>query len=83
MKKEIKLEIKDNNGLHARKCLEICKAAQSFKSDLALIHNNIRIDVKSILGLLSLACTKGEIVTLEATGDDASNAIDLLSSLVC
>lgn len=82
MKQEIKLEIKDNKGLHARKCLALCQAAQSFKSDLMLIHNNTKIDIKSILGLLSLACSQGEIVTLEASGDDADKAINYLANIV-
>jgi len=83
MSKSIELEIKDIRGLHAQKCLSICKAAQAFESSIVMNHNGHIVDIKSILGLLSLACPQGSIVTIEAFGNDSEAAINMLKELVC
>ena len=83
MSKSIELEIKDIKGLHSKKCLAICKAAQEFTSSLRLTHNGHTVDMKSILGLLSLACPQGAKLTVEADGLDANEAITKLEVLVC
>lgn len=77
------LKVKDINGLQVQKCLNICKTAQKFESDIYMKHNNYKIDVKSILGLLSLACPQGETVELEAVGHDSKEAINALKEVIC
>lgn len=83
MSKTIELEIKDINGLHARKCLSICKTASNFISKLLLTHNGHTVDIKSILGLLSLACPYGSKIIINADGQDAEKAISTLQQIVC
>ena len=83
MSKTIELEIKDVRGLHSKKCLAICKSAQEFTSTIILSHNGNTVDIKSILGLLSLACPQGAKVSLIAEGEDANEAITKLEEIVC
>lgn len=75
MSKVIEVEIKDNCGLHAKKCMDVCKVAQNFQSAMSLSHKGYEIDLKSILGLMSLCVTNGEKVKLLVDGADSDEAI--------
>ena len=50
--------------------------------DINLIYNDKTIDVKSILGLMSLAIPSGENVVIEASGDQAEEAINDIASIL-
>lgn len=80
--KKIDLVINDNYGLHSRKCAEIVRAASNFISNIKLIHDKNSVDIKSILGLMSLSVVQGQKVTIEADGTDADSAIESLSKIV-
>lgn len=78
MSKVVEVEIKDNCGLHAKKCMNICKIAQNFKSTMSLAHKGYEIDLKSILGLMSLCVSSGEKVKLSISGEDSEAAVNAL-----
>ncbi len=80
MTKEIK--IANTLGLHARLCSQIAREAGKFESDVYLITKNNKIDAKSVLGLLSLCLPSGSNVVLEASGSDATKAIDDIASII-
>jgi phosphocarrier protein len=82
MSNNIKVEIKDIHGLHARKCVAICNAANKYESNIQMSHNGHVVDMKSILGLLSLACPTGSKVEISAYGADSEQAIKYLQLLV-
>lgn len=79
MSESINVVIKDSNGLHAKKCLEVVNLAQKFTSILRLTHNGHEIDIKSILGLMSLCVPQGDNVTIKAYGKDQSEALKALA----
>jgi phosphocarrier protein len=62
--------IKNEEGIHARPATIIVKTANSFKSDILLTFNGITVDMKSIMGVLSLGVTKGSLITVEVKGED-------------
>ena len=69
-------------GLHARPATLFVKTAIKFSSRITVQTDGLAIDGKSIIGLLTLAATKGTSLTVCAHGDDAGEAIDALEKLV-
>ncbi|MGU3408716.1 dihydroxyacetone kinase phosphoryl donor subunit DhaM [Microbacterium sp. M1A1_1b] len=72
------VELVNETGLHARPAAEFVKTAARFD---AAVHVN-GVDAKSLLGIMALALPKGAMLTIEATGDDAQDAVDALDTLV-
>jgi phosphotransferase system HPr (HPr) family protein len=74
--------INNPQGLHMRPAYLFAEAAAKFSSKIELIKNNLRIDGKSVLSILTLGATQGTEVLIEATGDDAQDAINVLQNLL-
>ncbi len=74
--------VKSTVGLHASLAAKVVQAASKYSVDINLHYHNKVIDVKSILGLMSLAIPKGENVIVEATGDQAEAAIADIASIL-
>ncbi len=79
---EKQIIVKSTVGLHASLAAKIVQAASKYSVDINLHYNNKTIDVKSILGLMSLAIPSGENVIIEATGDQAEAAIQDIASIL-
>lgn len=80
MKKSV--VVKSTVGLHAALAAKVVQAASKYNVDINLIYNDKTIDVKSILGLMSLAIPAGENVVIEASGDQAEQAIDDIATIL-
>ena len=74
--------VKSTVGLHASLAAKVVHAASKYSVDINLHYHNKVIDVKSILGLMSLAIPRGENVVIEATGDQAEAAIHDIASIL-
>ncbi len=74
--------VKSTVGLHASLAAKVVQAASKYNVDINLIYNDKTIDVKSILGLMSLAIPSGENVVIEASGDQAEEAINDIASIL-
>lgn len=74
--------VKSTVGLHASLAAEIVKAASKYSVDVKIQYKDKTIDVKSILGLMSLAVPSGENLIIEATGDQAVAAIADIASIL-
>ena len=75
--------IKNRAGVHTRPAAMIVKLAAQFKSDIFLIgENSMRINAKSIIGVMTLAAAQGTILTLAISGSDEVDAIEKLSDLI-
>ncbi len=74
------IKLKSDSGLHARPASLLVREAGKFKSELTLIKDDKKVDLKSILGVMSLAVAKGETVVIEAEGVDEQEAVDHLVS---
>ena len=74
--------IKSTVGLHASLAAKIVQAANMYSVDINLHYHDKTVDVKSILGLMSLAIPSGENVVLEATGDQAEAAINDIATIL-
>lgn len=71
----------NDRGLHTRPSTEIVKCATSYKSTIRLHCQKNKANAKSLLGILMLAATKGTKIQIEATGDDAEEAVESLLKL--
>ena len=58
------------------------ETASRFDSKIELIKDDIRIDGKSVLSILTLGAAQGTVVGLEVTGSDATHAIQVLEELL-
>ncbi len=74
--------VKNTVGLHAALAAKVVQAASKYNVDINLIYDDKTIDVKSILGLMSLAIPAGENVVIEAQGEQAKEAIEDIASLL-
>lgn len=74
--------VKSTIGLHASLAAEIVRAASSYSVDVKVHYKDKVIDVKSILGLMSLAVPSGENIIIEASGEQALEAITDIASIL-
>ena len=74
MPKEI-LTIKSTAGLHASLASKIVQVASKYPVDINLIYKDKVVDLKSILGLMSLVIPSGTDVVLEVNGPKADEAL--------
>lgn len=66
------------SGLHARPASKFVQLANQFTSDIHIKKGERSVNAKSIMGILSLAITKGTEINLEAEGEDAVAAVAAL-----
>ena len=62
-------------GIHARPATLLVQAASKFGSDINLEFNGKSVNLKSIMGVMSLGVGQGSDVTISAEGDDEAEAI--------
>lgn len=74
--------ITSESGLHARPATVLVGAASKFTSEVHLEYNGKSVNLKSIMGVMSLGISKGASVTIKAEGDDASVAIESLTEVM-
>lgn len=66
-------------GIHARPATLLVQAASKFNSDINLEYNGKSVNLKSIMGVMSLGVGQGADVTITADGDDAKEAIEAIA----
>jgi len=69
-------------GLHARPAMYFSQKAGQFHSNIWIEHKGQRLNGKSILGILSLGISQGDIITIIAEGKDEETAVNKLIALV-
>ncbi|WP_029453063.1 HPr family phosphocarrier protein [Clostridium algidicarnis] len=74
--------VKNGTGLHARPATLLVKKASSFKSDVSIEFNGKKANVKSLIGVLSLGVTKDSTITVMASGDDETHAVEEIAKLI-
>ena len=74
--KEKNVKIVNKLGLHARPASLIVQTAMAFSSNINIIKDEIKVDAKSIMGILMLAAACGTELTLRTEGPDEEQALD-------
>jgi len=80
--KEIRLEIVNQKGLHARASAKFVKCAALFDCEITLTKDDTSVNGLSIMGLLMLGAGIGSHVIIRAEGPDEDGAIESLSQLI-
>lgn len=80
--KKIELLLNNDAGLHARPACLFVKEASKYRSDIIIEKDDKEINAKSLLGVLSLAASKGSKILLKANGEDEEEALNALKFLV-
>ena len=80
IKKEVTLHNK--LGLHVRPAAQFTKIASQYKADIFLTKDGLRINAKSIMGVMMLAANKGAVLTIECDGDDERELMNVLLELI-
>ena len=68
--------ITDETGIHARPATLLVQSASKYDSDIQLEFNGKRVNLKSIMGVMSLGVGQNSEVVVIADGKDAKKAID-------
>ncbi len=71
----------NDKGLHTRPSTELVKCASKFKAQINLVYRQQTVNAKSLLGILTLAATRGSRIQIEANGEDAAQAVETLLDL--
>jgi len=76
------ITVANEQGLHMRPAYLFAETAAKFECQIEIVKDDLRIDGKSVLSILTLGASKGTRLELNATGPDASEAIVALSQLM-
>ena len=75
------VRIPNELGLHMRAANVLAEQAGRYQSRIQISRGELRVNGKSIMGLMMLAAGKGSAVTFSATGGDAAAMLDELEQL--
>ncbi|WP_442599868.1 phosphocarrier protein HPr [Neobacillus sp. D3-1R] len=71
--------IVEESGIHARPATLIVQAASKFDSDINLSFNGKTVNLKSIMGVMSLGLSHGAQIEVSAEGQDEAEALEFIS----
>lgn len=72
----------DPTGIHARPASLLVQAANQFECDIDIEFNNRKANLKSIIGVMSLAIPLNAVIKIIASGSDEQEAIKALSDVI-
>jgi phosphocarrier protein len=67
--------------LHARAAAKLTQLAGQFSGEIFISKGAQRVNAKSIMGVMMLAAGIGSAIKLEASGDDAEQALQAMQAL--
>ena len=73
--KQVTVTVVDPVGLHARPATVAVNAASKFKSEINVAFKGREVNMKSIMGVMSLGVGQGADVVISAEGADADDAL--------
>lgn len=76
------VQLLNETGLHARPASLFVAAAKRYQSNIAVLKDGEEYDAKSILSVLSMGASKGDMLTISAAGDDEEEAVSELKGLI-
>ncbi|GEL03945.1 phosphocarrier protein HPr [Rummeliibacillus sp. G93] len=79
---EKKFNITASEGLHARPCTVLVQAVTPFSSEVQLTYNDRTVNLKSIMGVMSLGIPSGAEILVSAEGSDADEALNKVKNVL-
>ena len=77
---EVKVVVIDPVGLHARPATVAVNAASKCKCKVSVSFKGRTVDMKSIMGVMSLGIPTQSEITLTCDGDDEENALNIMGN---
>jgi len=77
---EKKFTIIDEMGLHARPATVLVNTAGKFAADITLAYNGKSVNLKSIMGVMSLGVPHNAEIQISAEGEDAADALTAIET---
>ncbi|QTQ13342.1 HPr family phosphocarrier protein [Treponema parvum] len=75
------LTVKNRAGIHARPAAIIAQTANKFESEITLIRDDITVNAKSIMGVITMAAGYNTAITLQVEGSDEKEAARAIENL--
>ncbi|MEO2075268.1 MAG: phosphocarrier protein HPr [Bacillus sp. (in: firmicutes)] len=66
-------------GIHARPATLLVQTASRFDSEITLEYKGKKVNLKSIMGVMSLGVGQGADIVITAEGNDADDALNSLA----
>ena len=76
------LAITNQRGLHARASAKFVKCAEGFDAEITVTRDGMSVPATSIMGLMMLGAAMGTSIMVEASGNQAAEALEALAQLV-
>lgn len=74
--------IQNRAGLHAKPASLFVQKSNQFASEIYIVKDNVRVNAKSIMGIMILGVHQGDAIVIEADGDDEQEALAALKELI-
>jgi phosphocarrier protein len=75
-------KVTSESGIHARPATTLVNQAGQFSSDITLDYNGKSVNLKSIMGVMSLGIQSGADITIKAEGSDADDALAAIENVM-
>jgi phosphocarrier protein HPr len=69
-------------GLHARPSAMLVTEASRFESQVFLTKDGLRVNAKSIMGVMMLAAEQGSVIMVEVDGSDEEAALKAILDVI-
>ncbi|MFE8700253.1 phosphocarrier protein HPr [Cytobacillus sp. FJAT-54145] len=74
--------VTDSTGIHARPATILVSNASKFNSEIKLEYKEKQVNLKSIMGVMSLGIPKDGVIKIIAEGADELEALEALETLM-
>jgi len=74
--------VKNKIGLHARPAAKVVAEGNKFKSNMVIKKGEREVNMKSLLGVLSLGAMCEDVVIVQAEGEDEIEAVEAVIKLI-
>ncbi len=80
--KQITVTVVDPVGLHARPATVAVNAASKFKSEVKVVYKGRSVNMKSIMGVMSLGIPTQSEIEISCDGEDEDVAINTIEEVL-
>lgn len=74
--------VTSETGIHARPATVLVQASSKFTCDVTLEYETKKVNLKSIMGVMSLGVPKGATIKIITNGEDEEQAMNTLSEIL-
>lgn len=80
--KRFEFVLENAHGLHARPAGMMVETCSAFDCDINIYKGEQKVNGKSMLGVLMLAASKGDALSIEVNGADEDQALQAIKKLI-